>query len=386
MMNSRRSTVPAVLAAAALAAALMATGCSAGGGPAVPPASATAADVTLTSAQRQHIHLFTVAPSTFHRTLDTTGSVEFDQNGSTSVIAPFSGPVKRLLVETGRRVRQGAPLAVVDSPDFAAAVGAYRKALATAHTARRLAAMDADLLRHHGIAEREANQAMTDAANAAADRDAARQALVALNVDPRTIQDIEAGRPVGRIEGVIRAPISGTVVEKLISPGELLQAGTTPCFTIANLAHMWVSAQVFGDDVDAVAPGDPAEVLRGASGAGLPGTVTNISAVVNADTRAVTARVVVDNGAARLRKGMYVRVLIHSREAGTGLLVPVSAILRDDENLPFLYIARPDGRFARRHVTLGYRDGAQYDITAGLRAGDRVVVDGGIFLQFIQNQ
>ncbi|MDE2349759.1 MAG: efflux RND transporter periplasmic adaptor subunit [Gammaproteobacteria bacterium] len=380
-MYSRRLTVPAVLAAAALAA-----GCSARGGQPAAPAAATAADVTLTAAQRQHIHLFTVAASAFRETLDTTGTVEFDQNRATSVIAPFSGPVKRLLVETGRRVAQGAPLAVVDSPDFAAAVSAYRKALATEHTARRLASMDADLLRHHGIAEREASQAMTDAANAAADRDAARQALVALNVEPRTIEDIEAGRPVGRLEGVIRAPIAGTVVEKLISPGELLQAGSTPCFTVANLAHVWVDARIFGADIDAVAPGDPAQVLRGAGARPLPGTVTNISAVVNTDTRAVTARVIVDNASNALKKGMYVRVLIHSRNASTGLLVPVSAILRDDENLPFLYLARPGGGFARRHVTLGYRDGAQVDITAGLHPGDQVVVEGGIFLQFIQNQ
>lgn len=381
MMYSRRLTVPAVLAAAALAA-----GCSAHGGQPAPPATATAADVALTAAQRQHIHLFTVAASAFHETLDTTGTVEFDQNRATSVIAPFSGPVKRLLVEAGRRVAQGVPLAVVDSPDFAAAISAYRKALATEHMARRLASMDADLLSHHGIAEREASQAMTDAANAAADRDAARQALVALNVEPRTIQDIEAGRPVGRLEGVIRAPIAGTVVERLISPGQLLQAGSTPCFTVANLAQVWVGARIFGDDIDAVAPGDPAEVLRGAGGRPLPGTVTNISAVVNTDTRAVTARVVVDNASDALKKGMYVRVLIHSRKASKGLLVPVSAILRDDENLPFLYLARPGGGFARRHVTLGYRDGAQVDITAGLHPGDQVVVEGGIFLQFIQNQ
>ena len=83
---------------------------------------------------------------------------------------------------------------------------------------------------------------------------------------------------------------------------------------------------------------------------------------------------------------MYVRVLIQSRQESTGLLVPVSAILRDDENLPFVYVAQPDGSFARQHVTSGYRTGDQYDITAGLKAGDQIVVDGGIFVQFMQNQ
>jgi cobalt-zinc-cadmium efflux system membrane fusion protein len=83
---------------------------------------------------------------------------------------------------------------------------------------------------------------------------------------------------------------------------------------------------------------------------------------------------------------MYVRVLIHARQDSDGLLVPVSAILRDDENLPFVYAAQADGSYARQHVTLGYRTGDQYDIVEGVRAGDRIVTEGGIFVQFMQNQ
>jgi cobalt-zinc-cadmium efflux system membrane fusion protein len=83
---------------------------------------------------------------------------------------------------------------------------------------------------------------------------------------------------------------------------------------------------------------------------------------------------------------MYVDVSIESAHVSTGLLVPVSAVLRDDENLPFVYVALPDGSFARRHVTLGYRDSQNYDITNGLASGDKVVADGAIFLQFIQSQ
>ena len=112
----------------------------------------------------------------------------------------------------------------------------------------------------------------------------------------------------------------------------------------------------------------------------------NISAVVNPDTRSVQVRVAVDNPQDLLKKQMYVRVLIHSRQESGGLLVPVSAILRDDENLPFVYVAQRDGSFARRHVSLGYRAGEQYDIPAGLKAGDRVVTDGGLFVQFMQSQ
>ena len=102
--------------------------------------------MTLTAAQRQNIQLYTVAPSKFRKTIETTGAVDFDNDQATSVLAPFSGPVSRLLVSLGDQVKQGDPLAEVDSPDFAAAISAYRKALATAQTTRRLADLDKDLL------------------------------------------------------------------------------------------------------------------------------------------------------------------------------------------------------------------------------------------------
>ncbi|MCW8808243.1 MAG: efflux RND transporter periplasmic adaptor subunit, partial [Rhodanobacter sp.] len=205
-------------------------------------ASATPHDVTLTPAQRQHIHLHAVAPSSFHRAVDTTGVVDFDNDHATAVLAPFSGPVARLLVSPGDKVRKGQPLALVDSPDFSAAINGYRKALIGARNARRLADADKDLVQHEGVSRREAEQAQTDAVGAEADRDAALQALVALDVDAGTIKAIQAGRPVTHAQGIIRAPIAGTVVEKLITPGQLLQAGSTPCFTVADLSRVWVMA------------------------------------------------------------------------------------------------------------------------------------------------
>lgn len=373
---------------AAMIAMLACAGCSAPGDDSVAPvASASASNVTMTPAQRQHIRLHTVAPSTFSKTVETTGIVDFDNDRATAVLAPFSGPVTRLLVSPGDKVQKGQVLAVVDSPDFAEAISTYRKALVTARNARRLADMDKDLVQHDGVAPREEQQAQTDAANAEADRDAAMQALAALGVDAPTIRRIQAGQPVSRLEGSIRAPVAGTVVEKSITPGQLLQGGSTPCFIVADLSRVWVMAQLSGSELASVSVGDPAEVLIGTSAKNnLRGTVANVSAQVNADTRAVAARVVVDNPDGVLKKQMYVSVRIHSRTRSTGLLVPVSAVLRDDENLPFVYLAQRDGSFVRRHVTLGYRDGDRYAIADGLAAGEQVVVDGGIFVQFMQSQ
>lgn len=365
---------------------ILVAGCSPKADVNPPPPSVTASNVKLTPDQRQNIHLYKVASSTFRKVIETTGVVDFDNDQATSVLAPFSGPVSRLLVSLGEHVKQGAPLAAVDSPDFATAISAYRKAIATAQTARRLADLDKDLIEHNGVARREAEQAETDALNAEADREAALKSLVSLNVPDEIIKEIQQGRPVLHLDGVIRAPVAGTVVEKLITPGQLLQAGTTPCFTVADLSRVWVMAQVFGADLETVRVGDSAEVITGIGANAFSGTVDNISSLVDPDTRSVVVRVVAKNPGDFLKKQMYVRVLIRARQESAGLLVPVSAILRDDENLPFVYQAQPDGSFARLHVTLGYRTGDQYEIVDGVKPGDQIVAEGGIFVQFMQNQ
>lgn len=370
------------MAVAVAALAACSSGCSRRVEPAAVPAAA--GNVKLTAAQRQHVRVYTVESSRFHETVEATGVVDFDNDQATSVLSPVSGPVSRLLVSLGQQVKKGDPLAAVDSPDFAAAISAYQKALATAKTDRRLADLDHDLLEHEGVARKEAAQAETDAVNAEADRDAALQELVSLSVPEETIKDIQRGRTIAHAAGMIRSPIAGTVVEKLITPGELLSAGTTPCFTVANLSRVWVMAQIFGTDLASVSLGDDAEVESG--GKSSAGKVDNISALVDPDTRSVPVRVVVDNPNDLLKKQMYVRVRIRSRQESNGLLAPVSSILRDEENLPFVYVVRSDGGFERRHVTLGHRIGEQYAIPEGLAAADQIVVDGGLFVQFMQSQ
>ncbi|HEX7916021.1 efflux RND transporter periplasmic adaptor subunit [Rudaea sp.] len=362
---------------------LLLAGCSSGGN-VNPPASAAPGNLKLTAAQMQHVHLYTVAEAKFHKAVQTSGTVDFDEDHATGVLAPISGPVSKLLVAPGDRVKKGQALATVDSPDFAAAVGAYRKAEAAARNARRVADVDKDLLAHKGVSEREAAQAQSDAVGAESDRDAARQALASLGVDAPSIAAIASGRDIAFPGGTIRAPLAGIVVERLITPGQLLQVGTTACFTLADVSRVWVLAQVFGADIGQVGVGDGAQIQVGDTT--LQGKVTNVADEVDATTRAVVARVSVDNPHGALKKQMYVPVSLVSRNETNGLMAPASAILRDDENLPFVYVAQADGSFARAHVTPGYRDGDNYQIDTGLKAGDQIVADGGLFLQFMQSQ
>lgn len=354
--------------------------------PAKGSASDPAAAFGLTETQRARIHVQPVTATTFRPTIDVSGTVAFDGDHSTQVLAPISGPVSRVLVEPGAQVEAGQALAYVASPDFAAALAAYRKAQGAAVNAMRIAVRDSALFAHDALARQELEQAQTDAASAAADRDATLDQLRAIGADSITLTAIQENRSVQVPQGVIRAPLPGVVVERLITPGQLLQAGQTPCFTVARLTTMWVMANVFEHDLPDVAVGDPAEIHPTAGDVTFHGQVDYIGALVNPDTRATAVRIVTGNPGGGLKRDMYVQITIRSRHARQGLLVPVSAVLRDAENLPFVFVTQPDSSFARRNVQLGTRVGDQFEVTGGVVAGDRVITEGGLFLQFAENQ
>jgi cobalt-zinc-cadmium efflux system membrane fusion protein len=346
----------------------------------------TARDVMLTPAQASRIHVATVTMQAYRPVVQTTGTVEFNGDRSTQVLAPVSGPITRILVNPGAVVQRGQALATVTSPDFAAATAAYRKAQAAYMNAQRIADLDAQLFRNDAIPRRELEQAQTDAASAAADRDAAIEQMRALGVDDASITAVRENRAGALTQAVIRAPISGTVVEKLVNPGQLIQAGSTPCFTIADLSSVWVMANVFESDMAAVAAGQPATITTGALPTPITGEVTYVSALVNPASKAAEVRILAPNPRGALKRDMLVNVAIRAAEGRNGLLVPVSAVMRDDQNLPFVYVARPNNHFGRRQVTLGSRTGDQYEVAAGISTGERIVVDGALFLQFAGSQ
>ncbi len=297
------------LAAAVCGGALLA-GC--GGGAPDPQQRTRPAGLTLPPDQLARVKVAAVAASTFRRTVETTGTVAFDADRATQVLAPISGPVSRLLVSVGAHVAAGEALASVASPDFAAAVSAYRKGEASARNARRIADRNRELFANDAIARRDLEQSETDAVSAEADRDAAIQQLHALGLGEAALEDIRQGRAVASAGGLIRSPIDGTVVEKLVTPGQLLQAGTTPCFTVADLSTVWVMANIFESDLASVAIGDPADVTTGASPEAFPGRVDYIAALVDPSTRAISVRIVAGNPRRLLKKDLYVRVAIHA--------------------------------------------------------------------------
>ncbi|CAN5391626.1 efflux RND transporter periplasmic adaptor subunit [soil metagenome] len=348
--------------------------------------SARAREVVLTAAQATRIRVSPVAVTSYRPSISTTGTVAFNGDRSTGVLAPVSGPITRILVNPGSVVRRGEALAMVTSPDFATATAAYRKSQSAYRNLQRIADLDDQLFKNDAISRREVEQAQTDAAGALADRDAAVEQMRALGVDETSITAVRENRAVSALQAVIRAPIDGTVVEKLCNPGQLIQAGSTQCFTISDLSTVWVMANVFESDLAAVAAGQEASIVTAAQPAPIVGRVSYVGSLVDPSSKATAVRVVAPNPRDILKRDMLVSVSIKATQARNGLLIPASAVLRDDQNLPFVYLAVPNNRFARRAITIGSRVGDRYEVKAGLASGDRIVVDGSLFLQFAGNQ
>lgn len=379
---SRRLAAPTLLACMMLAACTSKEKSASG---AVADTSTTSHDLSLTPDQLQRIHLVTVQTQSYRPTLEATGTVGFNGDHSTQVLSPVSGPAVNIVAQPGMRVGRGAPLAYVSSPDFAAAVANYRKAQTAFRNSKRIADRDSALFKNDAIARGDLEQAQADASAAEADLEAAIQAMRSLGVEDSQIEAVRLGKT-AQLEAIIRSPIDGTVVEKLINPGQLLQAGSTPCFTVADLRTMWVMASVFAEDLKDVAVGQPADVITDASTAPIPARVDYVAALVDPASKAVSVRVLAPNNNLLLRKDMFVRVAIKSAHEHTGILVPTSSVLRDEQNLPFVFVAVSNNAFARRRIDVVSRVADRYAISSGLNPGDRVVADGALFLQFAETQ
>jgi cobalt-zinc-cadmium efflux system membrane fusion protein len=237
-----------------------------------------------------------------------------------------------------------------------------------------------DLYEHHALAERDLQQAESDRAQAQADLQASEDALRALG-----LKDLEAlvkGPSKTTSEIPVLAPVSGQIVERLVGPGQLLQVGATQCFTISDMSTVWVLVNVYQNDLGFVRSGDAVDITTDAYPDIFHGKISYIAAALDPNTRTLQARIVTENRGNKLKKDMYVNATVQAGAVKDALTVPDAAVLRDSENQPFVYIQSGSNQFARRLVKVGdSRDGRTL-IENGLKEGERVVGDGGLFLQF----
>ena len=373
--------------ALALPVLLLAAGCSRPpdpGNAASPNGGDRPALFTVAKGQLSQLRLARVETAEWTTQVGTTGTVDWDGDHTTQAIAQVSGPISRIVVDLGRRVAAGDPLLYVSSPDLAGAISNYRKAANRLDLARRTLERNTDLLAHHVIAPKdlEASQADYNDASTEVQNDA--QALRIFGVSAREIEEAQRQNVPIRTEMAVRSPIGGVVVQKLVLPGQLVQAGATTCFFISDTTTVWVQGHLHDEDLGSVRVGDPVDVRTQVGPAPLRGTVSYIAAMLDPATRTTPVRVVTANRAGLLKKDQFVDLVIHTSARRGVLTVPASAVLYTGENLPIVYRQEGPGRFARAPVQLGAQREGRFEVLSGLHAGDTVVAEGGVFLQFAE--
>ncbi len=365
---------------AALGILLVFTGCEGSGSNAASEAkhASNAELFTIPQEQMSHVQVVRVQPTTLVRTLRLTGAVAYNGFRTTPVITQVSGPVSRIVVVPGRKVNRGDPMLYVASPDYSQLRTNYLKAKDAYALAEKAYARAKDLYEHKAISEQGLEQAQSAEVQASGDLAASQASLKVLGVsDPDAL---EQGPP--SFEIPVKAPISGVVVEQDVSAGQLLQPGSTQCFLISDTSNVWVLVNVYQKDLPYVRAGDPVTIQTDAYSEEFHGRISYVAASLDPNTRTLQARIDTGNPGEKLKKDMYVAATVNAGTIPDAIVLPDAAILRDSENQPFVYAAVSANQFGRRPVTLGESMNGQTQVTGGLKAGDQVIGDGGLFLQF----
>jgi multidrug efflux pump subunit AcrA (membrane-fusion protein) len=314
------------------------------------PTDSNAIHIDSATVQRMNLKTALVTRGPVRREIRTVGSVAYNEEGLRDITTKYEGWIEKLLVNaTYTRVKTGEPLFEIYSPDL------YNAEL--------------NFVVAHG-SEGETNGPLTRAALGR---------LQLLDVPPELISDLAKTGKAQRTF-VYRAPADGVVIEKSAVVGEMMKPGER-IYRLADLSTVWVLAQVYEQDLPFVRQGQTASVsVTYGPDRSYTGSVQLVVPQVEEQTRAATARIVLPNPDGALRPGMYADVRFEAQIADSAVLVPEPAILRSgDRNTVF--VARDGGTFEARTVKLGARSSSgDYEVLAGLEAGERVVTSGQFML------
>jgi membrane fusion protein, heavy metal efflux system len=145
---------------------------------------------------------------------------------------------------------------------------------------------------------------------------------------------------------------------------------------------VWILVNVYQKDVAYVHVGDPVTIDNESYPGAIRGKIEYISPALDPSTRTLQARIEAANPGERLKKEMYVTAEVQAGVIPNALFVPNSSVLRDEQNMPYVYLQNGNNQFARRDVTLGESQGGKTQILTGLQPSDHVIGDGSLFLQF----
>jgi len=295
-------------------------------------------------------------------TLETTGQVALDDRRSATIISRVTGRVEDTFVSQWDDVQRGERIVSLYSPDYMTAAAEYLQALATARVSVA-----------PGLSEQSA---LSEAIVAAA-----RRKLQLLGIEDAEIDRLRTAMPTF----VMRAPISGTVVQKEVVKGSQVNPGDV-LFSLGVTDAVWITADVYESDLARVHEGQPLEAVALAFPAHVfKGLVDRVSPNLDPTSHTLQVRGQVQNPAGTLRPQMLVRVRI-TTSPGEALVVPQEAVVFETDGY-FAFVEVGPRRFARRPVRLAsWNEQGYARVTSGIAEGDRVLTDLSLFVNALWHQ
>jgi membrane fusion protein, heavy metal efflux system len=325
---------------------------------------------------------FTTATVALHRFPDAAvaeGKIAVDADRATPVYSPYSGRVVRVLAALGANVERGTPLATIAASEFVqgqddlATANAQVK-LAQASEARKHALYDA-----RGGSLQDWQQAQADLATAEANLKAVENRLRILGKSDADIAALAQAKRMDVTANLV-APIAGVVVDRQVGPGQVVQAGSAALFTVADVSSVWLVANVREVDAARVHVGQTVEVtVMGLPGRTFEARVASVAAMVDASTRRVAVRAVLDNRERLLKPEMFANFRIITDAGRESPAVPAAAVVYEGESA-HVWVLQSGDVIQLRPVRTGLSGDGLVEIVEGLKAGERIVVRGSLFI------
>jgi cobalt-zinc-cadmium efflux system membrane fusion protein len=341
-------------------------------------------NVSLTADQAKAITVAAVTDRSFTIEKQAIGSIDFNQNLSVAVFTPYPGRIIKAYVDLGDRVVRGQVLFTIESSDFIQAQSNLISAQATLDQTRSALLRAKKLYASQAIDQNDYEQAVAAEASADGAQKAAREALAIFGMTAAEVDDLITKR---RVEPalVVRSPITGAVTARNAAPGLLEQPGGLPApYSVADTTTVWLLADVTEEDSPAFAVGQELSVTVNAyPGRQFKGKVDAVGALVDPNTHRVTVRSEIRDPTHELRAGMLANFVIRTAQAAVSPAVPVNGVVREGDGTMSVWVTSDGQHFQRRTVTLGLQQDQYDQILAGVNTGERVAVDGAIFLSNI---
>lgn len=310
----------------------------------------------------------------------TEGKIAVNGDRATPVFSPYSGRVTRVIAGLGDTVKAGAPLATLEASEFVQAQNDLRTAAAQVKIARISETRKHALYDAKGGSLQDWQQAQADLTTAETALNWVRNRLSILGRSPAEIDALERAQDIDPV-ATLTAPIAGVVVDRQVGPGQYLQSGSgTPVFTIADPGSVWLLANVREADAGLVKLGQAVEVrVLAYPKRTFRARVTYVAALVDAVTHRLPVRAEIDNHDGALKPEMFASFRILTGDESQSPAVPEGAVVYEGA-AAHVWVVAGDGLLELRAIHTGRSDDGLIEVLDGLKPGERVVTEGGLFI------